>query len=419
MKVVNFHIHRFRTFADPTPIPLDGDSPVVLHGGNGSGKSNALAALDFYFRGLRFVLPRVRNRPLGGGDAPDILFEMDKSTHPNALVVRRRDFSRGDAGVLQPMRLQATLAGATLQTVGLTVSPVGDQVRLVVDVGPPIEQDGAAALLNELTTFHGASAAPFVWLDARRRERSVSIGLPAAEPDAPGSPISKEIAQRLMELAGSLEPADRERWRLFQDLVRRFPTLKGYEASVRTGPSGDVELTFELPRKQVLRHTELSSGEQQVVALMATVLTARSPIVAIEEPEISLSAENQSLLRGAFSEMLKSELVEQIILESHVPAFDGPEVLRFERTNGTTKVERGRADPSHADLVLRASETGAETQWVSREGYTRLPEVMLEKMGLHGGAYVWFLRNQAGRWEALREDEVDAELGFGTKPSTP
>lgn len=63
-------------------------------------------------------------------------------------------------------------------------------------------------------------------------------------------------------------------------------------------------------------------------------------------------------------------------------------------------------------LREQAIKSGAAKQLVTRDGYTKLPEQLLEELGLRErGGYVWFLRG-ADRWEAWKTEELDRALGL-------
>jgi hypothetical protein len=155
---------------------------------------------------------------------------------------------------------------------------------------------------------------------------------------------------------------------------------------------------------------ELSSGEQELATLTAGLLLARSAIVALEEPEMGLDYATQGLWRGICERQLAAGFLHQLIIESHSVTFDGARVVRFRRDeNGSSRVETQR---SHVDdpLTERACEQGAEEVFVTRDGYTRLPEPMRSEMRVgDGGAHVWFLRG-VDTWEAWPEDKLDAAL---------
>ncbi len=269
-----------------------------------------------------------------------------------------------------------------------------------------------SSILNQFQAPLGPGSKPFFRLDARRRTYR-SAGEGEAPPGAPSSPLSPDLAARLLDLATSFEPLDTERWRAFTSLVSRFKTLAGREVAVVRMPDGTVDLRFEIRGKQILRVSELSSGEQQVVAMCAAVLTSRAAVVAIEEPEISLHPDYQELVRDVLREQVRAGLIDQIILESHVPVFDGPEVVRFTRSpEGATTVVRQASD-AEDELRALATKAKAEPQWVTPEGYTQLPEDMIERLGFEAGGHLWFLRSQPeGRWEAWTAADLDNMFGL-------
>lgn len=158
---------------------------------------------------------------------------------------------------------------------------------------------------------------------------------------------------------------------------------------------------------------ELSSGEQQILVLCASVVLANARVLVIEEPEINLDVKNQRLLHSILAEAVDRGQADQIILESHVPSFDGPHVIRFRRNeSGATEVVR---EPSVTEaqrkLARKAREQNADDQWVTPDGYTRLPDNMRHELGLdNGGGLVWFLKRK-DRWEAWPEADLAAVLG--------
>ncbi|MDI1444747.1 AAA family ATPase [Polyangium sp. 6x1] len=406
LRISRLVVQNFRTFHGPTEIPLASpggaaDEVAVFHGGNGSGKSNALAALELFFRAAITWL-------LHPGPKDTLVVGWGFEGAYSGLVVSSRDWP---PGVREPLRIEVQLEnGQARYAVRLT--PVGNQCSISME-GEGDDGKDWASLVNLLDAPHGPGSRPLFRLDARRREHRLGVNS-RPRSDAPESPLSNSLAQRLLDLATSLDPLDTERWRAFTQLISRFKTLSGREVNILRMPDGGADLRFEIRGKQILRVSELSSGEQQVVALCAAVLTSRAAIVAIEEPEISLDPTYQELLRDVLREQVRSGLVDQIILESHVPIFDGPEVVRFSRSpEGATSVERQPSDLVGADLRERARARGAEDQWVTPEGYTKLPKIMLDNLGLQAGGYLWFLRSEEkGRWEAWTAPELDKMLGF-------
>ncbi|MGK3997273.1 AAA family ATPase [Sorangium sp. So ce1024] len=446
LRIARLVIENFRTFRGPTEISFTSggaaDEMPVFHGANGAGKSNALAAIDVFFRVASYCLRSVASA--------------GRTSHPAALKLPWgfRDDHFGlwmnhrswPPGVRDPQRIEVHFDDPGLGALRATLTPAGNEVLLRLEKRMPapanrwevprggknagglVVKDGTGEVLpideisplqNALEAPLGPGSKPFFLLDARRRDfRAIGEGVPR---DEGSSTLSAATAERLLALATSLDPEETERWRVFVELIHRFKTLSDREISVLRAPMAGGEVTdlrFEVRGKQILRLSELSSGEQQVVALVAAVLTSRAALVAIEEPEMSLHPENQELVRDILREQVQRGIVDQIFLESHVQVFDGPEVLRFSRSpEGETLVAR---QPSRADgeLQARASATGAKQRWVTPEGYTQIPAEMRSELGLQGGGYLWFLRSRPeGRWEAWTASELDEQFGLGDEPA--
>ncbi|WP_438041541.1 AAA family ATPase [Sorangium sp. So ce128] len=433
-------IENFRTFRGPTEIELSSggaaDAMPVLHGTNGAGKSNALAAIDLFFRAASFWLSSVVSPDGMVSQDGALKLQWDFSNSYFGLSMSHRSWP---PGVRDPQRIAVHFDDARLGALRITLTPSGNDVllrleraisgsanswrvpRALKNAGGFVMQDGEGSRLqddeisplkNAIEAPLGPGSKPFFLLDALRRDFR-AIG--------ERGPLSATTAERLLALATSLEPEETERWRVFVDLIHRFKTLSDREISVLRAPvpGGHVtDLRFEVRGKQILRLSELSSGEQQVVALVGAVLTSRAGLVAIEEPELSLHPENQELVRDILREQVQRGIVDQIFLESHVQVFDGPEVLRFRRSpEGETLVTR---QPSRTDCELqdRASKKGAKLHWVTPEGYTQIPAEMRGDLGLQSGGYLWFLRSRPeGRWEAWTAPELDEQFGLGDESS--
>jgi hypothetical protein len=427
LRIARLVVANFRTFRDATEIPLSSESGAdampVFHGPNGSGKSNALAAIELFFRAASCWLssgasPAIQNASPNA--LPDLQLPWGWDDERSGLALSHRSWP---AGSREPQIIELHFSDPKLAALRVVLAPSGNDVRFRLEdaQGSPREfvplrtRERAIWLANTLDAPTGPGSKPFFRLNARRADFR-SIGGGAAPREVLESALSGSMAERLLAMATSLEPDETERWRSFVSLVGRFKTLNGREVSVVRGGNSGADLRFEVRGKQILQLSELSSGEQQVIALTAAVLTSRAAIVAVEEPEISLHPDNQTLVREMLAEQVTSGIVDQIILESHVPVFDGPEVVRFSRSpEGITSVSR-QPSASARDAQLRAvaKEHGATEQWVTSEGYTQLHGEMLRDLGLEQGGNLWFLRGASGpRWQAWKADELDRIFGFG------
>jgi hypothetical protein len=412
LRLEEFAITNFRTFTSRTVIPFRGgaqapDAIATFHGDNGSGKSNALSALELFFDSLVRIL-----------SSEDIQMGKDLSLAWNAggqdewgLAFRDRP-----PGIDEPTDLEARFEDVRLGILRVRFTPAGQRVRVRAETGSRVGDEAPRfmpimefnRLLTWIQTPFGPGSAPYLGLDSHRRG-SVR---PARGRTAEAFDV--ELAEALFQLRTSFNPQDRERWRTFTQLMERFATLRGREVSVdRLARNSSAELTFEERGKSVLALKELSSGEQQLVRLCAATVLLNSSILAIEEPELSLDSTNQRLFKELLREQINAGLRDQAIIESHVPTFDdGPSVIRFSRgPAGETVVSRAPAtdDANRRELEERAKTQGAAAQWVTRDGYTQLPAVMRGDLNLTNGGHLWFLKGKR-TWEAWPEDQLAALL---------
>lgn len=422
LRIRELTITNFRTFVEPTTISFcdaqgNADAIAVFHGDNGSGKSNALVALDLFFQTAHLLL---REK----GQDGDILlpWDMDYSVTgkqgDRPIRIKYQDRPANRSG---PMEIEVQFDDSRLGQMKATYTPSGDQVRLRLLQrfhGPwtAIPLTGRDQFLSWIQSSRGPSSRPLTTIDARRRQRQYMD-------EAGPSLMPSSLAEYLFTLSTARDPKQRNAWRFFRTTAIRFPSFKKRLLSIELvtktpnqtlferddGGTAGIDLVVEDPGKTVLSLDELSSGEQHVLVLCAASLLARSAILGIEEPEISLDTKNQTLLRQMLIELSQKGFIDQIILESHVALFDGPNVIRFSRDeNGATRVKREPSqDEAKRIIEERAKEKGAEHLWVTKDGYTKLPEKMVAELGARDGGHVWFLKGPE-HWEAWPEADVDS-----------
>ena len=408
LRIAELTIENFRTFLEPTVIPFSGgtgaaDAIATFHGDNASGKSNAIAALDFLLRTAGDLLAidsptGLHRRPTTGevlNPEPGLLWHGEAA---RAGIKVTRHHGPHDAGKL--MEIIARFDDARLGTLQLRAPPllVYDEVQIF---GTP----EVRRRLLEFRTPLGSKRRPIAILNASRRALWF-------DDKAPGDAIQPALAEALLATRLSREPEQRARWRDFLAALAIVPAFAGKDISIdRPHKNGLPELTFEERGKSVLGLEELSSGERQLVILFAGVLLAEASIVAVEEPELSLDAKSQLLFRDFLARLVELGRIDQAIIESHIAAFDGPQVIRFHRApGGATRVSRDPNETAEqAALSQAARAQDAQRQWVTRDGYTELPEPMRKDLGLMQGGGPWFLKR--GRWEAWPDRDVADFLG--------
>lgn len=406
LRIRELAITNYRTFRERTVIPFSGaggaaDAIATFHGDNGAGKSNAVDALDLFFKAAITILTSSHT------DDWTLAWDVERKTAFASFVVSYRDRPAGAAG---PTEIEVRFEDDRLGSMRLRFTPSGEGVFVQLDRAAgggaePLPASHTGQLLTWVQTPFGPGSRPLAVLDPRRRARWLRA-------PARASLLPEGLAEDLFAFRTALRPDLRERWRRFTKLLERFETFRGKDVSIeRIDPKGSPELILEEHARSVLSFSELSSGEQQIVVLCAAILLSNAAILVIEEPEISLDFKNQSLFQAILQEAVEAGLVDQIVLESHVPSFDGPDVIRFRRDeHSSTAVERvPSATVNAAELARKAEQQGAKQRWVTRDGYTQLPEAMREDLRLGAGAHVWFLKGPE-RWEAWTEDELAKQL---------
>lgn len=428
LRIARLAITNFRTFRTRTEIVLSGasgqaDSMLTLHGGNGTGKSTALRALALFFpTAIKWLQLR----------SVDVKFELKGELLESGRArqgMGSLSVQDWPVGVTDPLEIEIHFEGHGVGALRLTATRAGTGLLWALtrahavsgSTFVPVLKGECAELLTALETPLGPGTRAFALLDARRRgswmnEDASAEGSSAAASEQTMAPA---LLERLHSFRTSRSPDERDRWRAFVEMLSSFPTLAGKEISVeRASAGGPPQLIFEEPKRLVLELQELSSGEQQVIVLCATLLASRAAIVAIEEPEISLSATSLAHLLAILKQQVASGRFGQLLMESHVAALDGPDVIRFSRDEGgSTRVERGpSASEAAVRLAAEALQAGAKQQWVSSEGFTKLPSKMVEEL-LHPaqGGHVWFLKGSR-HWEAWPEAEVADLLTTDAEP---
>lgn len=416
LRITKLVITNYRCFRARTVLPFGNgasgpDAIVTFHGDNGTGKSTAITALDEFFLALTLCLTEgeATGEVTASWDAP-------MPVGDRMLPLSSRDRPAGANG---PTELEVWFQDPRLGAFRVRYIPSGKRVRLRAERRPSEPDDSefkpvAAAdrdrLLTWIQTPLGLQSRALAILDERRRPSWMSR-------TEQGSLLHPALAQQLLSVKMDFDPEARQRWRAFVESLQRFPQFKDKIIDIQPGRSGaPPDIVVEEPGKTVLPLDKLSSGEQQLIVLYAGVVFARTPIVAIAEPELSLDEKNQKTFGALLAELVKDGHVDQVILESHVPAFDGEHVLRFSRSaTGSTEVERVQSlGPEAIELRERATKQGAKQRWVTRDGYTQLPEIMCTDLDIGSGAHVWFLRNH-GRWGAWPERELEELFDPGSE----
>jgi hypothetical protein len=123
-------------------------------------------------------------------------------------------------------------------------------------------------------------------------------------------------------------------------------------------------------------------------------------IVAEKDEHIYSLQESKKNLLEKLSEHQKvlAEIMHACNVSRDIPLEDIPKAFF---------AARGFARTLRRGLREKAVEKGAEERHVTREGYTKLPDIMINDLGFENdGGSLWFARVKK-RWEAWPEDELE------------
>ena len=132
---------------------------------------------------------------------------------------------------------------------------------------------------------------------------------------------------------------------------------------VALNPETDaIDIGFVRPEGR-LPIESLGSGFQQLLLVLGQVFLNDSPIVALEEPEMNLSPQNQQHLLGALRRLMQDPAIalEQLFISTHSPYFEFAENF-YDVTldkQGHTQVDR--ATPQKHDRHFAIAPVGPET----------------------------------------------------------
>ncbi len=425
-RIRRFTIENFRTFREPTTLDLSTPGGLLtLHGDNGSGKSNAIAAMELFFLAASGLFISEQRQPKETVVAWGVPWGASIAFGTWQLAIEKSDFEQHNGAAIQltcamdDQEIPPLTIEISARTNGISIYPViwwsaaaakansepGKEEENPEFSDPYAQRLEAERLRVQLSLAQAAwtkilgnpvaETQLFAVLDARRRPHWL-------EEDTIARALHLSLARNLYTLRTSRSPEDRSRWRELTSQIQKIPSLRGREMHVELPLSGGTpQLVFEEVGQSVLGLQQLSSGEQQLITILTSAFLARASILVIEEPEISLDMKNQKILDELLRDMVSKGQLDQVIIESHSPAFDGTHVLRFSRDDqGVTRATREQAQPVPEDLGREAERRGAKSSWVTADGYTRLPANMMRAIQMEGrGGQLLFLKGPDA-WEA-------------------
>lgn len=435
MKLLEFAVTGYKNLSREVRLTYLGRVNVI-HGDNNVGKSNLLEAINLFFALVgegfpSFELDDARLFALTEhriGEIFDVRGPVSATIHLEALLsIPALEINQAGIQVgypTDPVRIYLSLrrdhgrSRLTVTVSRITTASGGDVTPAPGSQTPNPYHAYGIQLLRYIARnplVHDPNGRPsFALIEENRRVRG------RAEPLSP-SIISPATLLALWDASTSADPQQIGRFKLLKDLVRLYlPPFKEGELLVAFDRNRNEAFAMhEGPNNVRLRHHLLGSGVQQVLGLLALLLTTDARMVAVEEPECNLRYTLQLRLREAFDALTQDERgPQQLFLASHSPAFETEAYFYAMRIgdDGAPLVERrpvrdARKFVAH-DLQPPPADATGEVAWVSSEGLVQLPPRILPQLEVESGGEVAFVRNeQTKRLEILSERQFLDLLG--------
>lgn len=431
MRVLRFSVEGYKNLTARIDL-RDLDAVTAIYGPNNVGKSNLLEAL-----GLPFALMETSEQgrlPLGGrfSLSPQVMSDLG---YPFGEII---NLSRPT-----PISLEIDVeigaeewASAGLASTGpVAAAPLSLALR--IDVGPSgpawtvtrfLLSDGTDLAAGSAGSAEAQRATPYAqflagrvltggaWTQVRRIQ---AIHVHRGAPGCGRGVVPAALKLALYDCQESTVRVERRRWVLFRTLVGQFEDITGAREvrAVFNRKENSAEIVLERGDALLPLHL-MGTGVQQLITLCGTLATSGASVAVIEEPEANLSFKLQLRLREALRGLAGGETLSQILFTTHSPGFQaGPDF--YAMRPGAAGPELVRAPSEQLPLVTGLAAEGAEPatgsaprSWVTEDGLVRLPENVIEGLGISQGGGVSFLQNADGTFRILTDEQALSELGW-------
>lgn len=407
MRITRFRIQGFKSIDDVT---VDGLSDInVFFGRNDVGKSNIIEALELWHRLLSMsgsvneiqVAQDFEQRfgtelfQLDGDDQiiinVDMVFEQLVLPVPNWA---RIDADESVSSASDPDMKGTARSVATHLSSQVEVELRGDDLAIESHAN---WEDGKT---RSITPFHVISANRRFQFEQRDQGKLTG-------------PVDHDNLKKALFYAYlSSDVQQKKRFAAIKTLLAEPPFSLG-ELDVALDPDNDeINIGFIRPHGR-LPLENLGSGSQQLLLVLGQVFLNDFPIIALEEPEMNLSPQRQQELMVALRRLMQDPAIslKQLFISTHSPYFEFTENF-YDVTldeSGHTQVTRTTEQDwnSHFAIAPLGPETGARLNSLNQ---VRLYDGLINDLKLKRGDMVVFVRNDVGRWEVRRAEEIANEL---------
>lgn len=428
MKIESFEVEGYKNLTQPVQVDGLGDRDlVVVHGLNNVGKTNLLEAIQL----------------------PFLLIGKDEAGLP-FREPRRLDFSRQEDRDIEPeewftvgaptpitIKLRLRFEAAELKRLGVTqVYPcdrVGITLRVEKGVSGPEWQlaeyrfgDMDITRVSETNQKQVQKRDKFALYFARKviwRQFTLirlNRSLFGETSRRSRGHLSDELALALWDLKEAPEPERYQRWEAFAEACEAFADVLGDAKPVVSYDrhEGRATLYMQSSAGRVPSHL-LGSGVQQLLAILGRMLVSVAEVIAVEEPEASLSFAIHARLRDAMRLIVGKGLgPSQILMTSHSPHFDTDKAFIAVASDDGVPVVGWRSPGEAAQFTGQMAEPPADgsapVSYVTGDGLVRLPPFVRDSLGVpNGGGVVFHHGSKDGHIEMVSNATALAELGWG------
>lgn len=409
MRITRFRIQGFKNIADVT---VEGLSDInVFFGLNDVGKSNIFEALALWRQLIvtylqpRRVKTEVRlhefehsfGRGIFSFNAPNAFgIEAEVITEKQELM-RNQMFSVVDSDAHQQEDAAVPLNGKA--HVSLEAGVVVIDARVLQNNEKTINQR-THNLTDLISPIHIIPAERRFQAEARNREALT------------GAIHHGNLKKALFYAYLSADLQQKKRFAAIKSVLAEPPFSLGELDVALDQETDQIDIGFIRPQGR-LPLDNLGSGSRQLLLVLGQVFLNDFPIVALEEPEMNLSPQWQQDLMVALRRLMQDPAIglKQIFISTHSPYFEFAENF-YDVTldeNGHTQVKRTTAQDWSAYFALAplGPETGARLNSLNQ---VRLYDRLIADLDLRRGDMVVFVRNDAGRWELRKAEEIAQEL---------
>lgn len=411
MRITRFRIQGFKNIAD---ITVQGLSDInVFFGLNDVGKSNIFEALALWQRLLGSASSAQSSfdltdfeRSYGSnlsslGSAGQFGLEAELVSDHLSLFVKKLDH-----GDLITIKKHSQATEDQLAQLGVQIRVSFERGRVFVDF-EHISEDGRSIAMLLPESLEGVIP-PIHIIPAERRFQAEARNREALT----GAIHHGNLKKALFYAYLSADLQQKKRFAAIKSVLAEPPFSLGELDVALDQETDQIDIGFIRPQGR-LPLDNLGSGSRQLLLALGQVFLNDFPIVALEEPEMNLSPQWQQDLMVALRRLMQDPAIglKQIFISTHSPYFEFSENF-YDVTldeSGHTRVKRTTVQDwsTYFAVAPLGPETGARVNSLNQ---VRLYDRLIEDLDLRRGDMVVFVRNEAGRWELRKAEEIAQEL---------